>query len=214
MEVEERDGGEGQLPEVAPAPRARGGRRRWLFLIVVALVTCGLDQASKEWANSTLQFEPGRTIQVVEGYAAFSYVRNPGAAWGFLARADASFRLPFFITVTSVAMVFMLYIFIRLEPNQRLLMVALSLILGGALGNFVDRVRFNYVVDFILLHYQMRFRWPTFNIADVAITVGVVLMLGEMLLGPWFQRRREAEVPAAAAAPSEVEGGPDPEEQI
>ena len=160
--------------------------KRWLLLLVIALVWVLLDQASKAWAHGTLQYLPGRVIHLVDGFAAFSYVRNPGAAWGFLSSADSAFRLPFFIVVTSVAMIFMLYIFIRLEPGQWLLMLALSCILGGAIGNFIDRIRFNYVIDFILLHYQMRWRWPTFNVADVAITVGVTLMLGEMILGPLF----------------------------
>ncbi len=183
-------------------------RRRWILLLVIAVVSVALDQGTKQWANEVLQFEPGRMITVVDGYAAFRYVRNPGAAWGFLSSADASFRLPFFIVVTSLAMVFMLYIFIRLEPDQTLLMVALSLILGGALGNFIDRVRFNEVVDFILLHYQMRLRWPTFNVADIAISVGVGMMLLEMVLGPYLQRRREAalaEEPAARPGPGAEE---------
>ena len=181
-------------------------RSRWLLLLVVATVWVILDQVTKAWAHGTLQHMPGRVMHLVDGFFALSYVRNPGAAWGFLASADGSFRLPFFITVTSVAMVFMLYIFVRLEPGQWLLMLALSSILGGALGNFIDRVRFNYVIDFILMHVQMRWRWPTFNVADVAISVGVALMLGEMIFGPMLARR-------AGGAEADPQPRPEPEQE-
>lgn len=230
MDTEPQDSGEpGVLPEETPprpVDRRRWGlllvvaligpwpadRRRWVLLLVIALTVCGLDQASKAWADSTLFETPGRTIQLVEGYAAFSYVRNPGAAWGLLSGASDAFRFPFFVAMTSLAMAFMLYIFIRLEPDQRWLMVALALILGGAMGNFIDRVRFNYVIDFILLHYQMRFRWPTFNVADVGITAGVIMMLGEMLLGPWLLRRRMRTAGLAPAPAAEPLPRPDVEE--
>jgi len=188
-------------------------RNRWLMLAIIAPVWVVLDQVSKAWAQGTLQHLPGRVIHLVDGFFAFSYVRNPGAAWGFLSTADGSFRLPFFITVTLVAMVFMLYIFIRLEPGQWLLMLALSSILGGALGNFIDRVRFNYVIDFILVHVQMRWRWPTFNVADVAISVGVTLMLGEMIFGPMLARRTAAAAANRAAVSADPELPTEPDRE-
>jgi signal peptidase II len=184
-----------ERPSPPAAKRSRG--TKWLVLLLIAVGVIAADQATKHWAQQELQLEPGRRIQLIEGYLSFSYVRNPGAAWGFLARSNASFRRPFFIGISLVAMLFILYLFIRLEPGQRLLLVALSLVMGGAIGNFIDRVRFNYVVDFIDFHIKQKFKWPTFNVADVAITIGVALLFAEMFIVPVLQRRkahREAEM--------------------
>lgn len=175
-----------------PAPPRQPWPGKWIALAVVVVIAVGLDQWSKHWAESDLQLRPGRRVTLVEGYLALSYVRNPGAAWGFLARARDTFRRPFFVGISVVAMVFILYLFVRLERGQRLMMMALSLVMGGAVGNFVDRLRFNYVIDFIDFHIQRRFKWPTFNVADIAITVGVVLLFLEMFVMPRLRRGRTA----------------------
>jgi signal peptidase II len=164
---------------------------KWAVLLLVTLVSAGLDQWTKHWAHTQLRFQPGGRITIVENYMAFSYVRNPGAAWGFLARADESFRKPFFTIINLLAMAFILYIHSRLEPKQRLLLFALSLVMSGAVGNFIDRLRFNYVVDFIKVHLRDRFEWPTFNVADIAITVGVILLFAEMFISPYLERKRQ-----------------------
>jgi signal peptidase II len=177
-------------PEPPPPAAKRSWGIKWLVLLLIVLAVVAADQATKHWAQQDLQFKPGRRVQLIEGYLSFSYVRNPGAAWGFLARSSASFRRPFFIGISLVAMLFILYLFIRLEPGQRLLLLALSLVMGGAIGNFIDRVRFNYVVDFIDFHIRQKFKWPTFNVADVAITIGVVFLFAEMFIVPVLQRRR------------------------
>ena len=83
-----------------------------------------------------------------------------------------------------------------MEPGQRLMKWALPLVLGGAIGNLADRVRLGYVVDFIHAHWRMRFHWPTFNVADIAITVGIGLMVLEYILGP------KKTVPTAPLAPT------------
>jgi signal peptidase II len=190
-------GGEPVADAQAPAPpapvdaaRARAFRRRaWIVLAAVVALVTALDQLSKHWAHTTLRFEHGGRIAVVDGYLDLAYVRNPGAAWGFLARARESFRQPFFLGISLVAMLFILYLHLRLEPGQHLLLVALSLVMSGALGNFIDRLRLRYVIDFIELHLQHRHKWPTFNVADAAITVGVVLLFAEMFLGAAGRRR-------------------------
>lgn len=185
----------------AQAGAARAfARTKWVVLLAVVLVVVAADQLTKHWAHEELQRQPGGRITVIEGYAAFAYIRNPGAAWGFLARAKESFRQPFFLSISVLAMLFILYIHWRLEPGQLLLLVALSLVMGGAIGNFIDRLRFNFVVDFIKVHYRHRYEWPTFNVADIAITVGVILLFAEMLLGPYLRRRR---LRAAAVDPGE-----------
>jgi signal peptidase II len=179
----------------------RAFRRRACFVLaVVVILVLGLDQWSKHWAHTTLRFEHAGRLSLVDGYLDLAYVRNPGAAWGFLARTEESFRQPFFIGISLVAMLFILYLFLRLEPGQRLLLYALALVMGGAVGNFVDRLRFRYVIDFIELHLRHRHRWPTFNVADMAITIGVLLLFAEMFLGSAWRRRRAG---AAEPPPSE-----------
>jgi len=124
----------------------------------------------------------GRIVAVVDSFFHFRYVENPGAAWGFLQGSAEWFRTPFFLTVSVAAMAFILTYFRKTLPSQGLLRVALALVFGGALGNFVDRVRFGYVVDFIDWHWYDRFTWPTFNIADAGISIGVGLLVLDMLV--------------------------------
>jgi len=177
-------------PTVSPEAARAFARAKWIVLLAVTLAVVGLDQWSKHWAQGPLRDQHAGRLTVIEGYLDFAYVRNPGAAWGFLARSPESFRQPFFVVISLAAMLFILYIHWRLEPGQRALLLALSLVLGGAVGNFIDRVRFRYVVDFIEAHLRFRYKWPTFNVADIAITLGVMLLVGEMLFGPWWRRRR------------------------
>jgi signal peptidase II len=160
-------------------------------------------QVKEVGGTSTLRFRyrsPGRTVKVVESFFHFRYVENPGAAWGFLAEADDAFRGPFFMAISVAAVIFVLWVFRRVQPRQRLLPASLALVLGGAIGNLIDRVRFGRVVDFIDWHYQDRFRWPTFNVADAAITVGVVLLVLDAILA-WTRERRAKRKGAEGAAP-------------
>ncbi len=128
-----------------------------------------------------------REVVVVPGFWNHIYVQNFGAAWGILSQRGESFRRPFFLIVSIIAVVVVMWIFRGLKSNQRVMMTALSLIVGGAIGNFIDRVRFGYVIDFIDWYVTMggeEKHWPTFNIADVAISVGVALMALEILFTP------------------------------
>ncbi len=124
-----------------------------------------------------------RSVTVVDGYWEFEYTVNPGAAFGLLSDTDSPYRMPFFIVVSLLAVVVIVYLLRGVHPDQTLLIVALSLIGTGAVGNFIDRVRFGHVIDFIVWKYTDQFRWPTFNLADAFITVGVVLMLFEIFFG-------------------------------
>jgi lipoprotein signal peptidase len=155
----------------------------WAIIGALVLAIALVDQLSKHWADTEL-IEAGGQISLLRRpplLLALTYVRNPGAAWGLLASADESFRQPFFLIVSLVAVGFIFYLYRRLEPSQRLARVALALVMGGAIGNFIDRLRFSYVIDFIDVRYGT-FRWPTFNIADAAITLGVAMLLLDMFL--------------------------------
>lgn len=121
---------------------------------------------------------------VLENYWHFRYVENPGAAWGILASQPENVRRPFFHLVSLVALGFVLYMYARLGPGQNRMRWALALVMGGALGNFLDRLVRGYVIDFIDWHWrnQPGMHWPTFNVADAAICVGVGLLILDSLL--------------------------------
>src|SRR6185436_6601841 len=116
------------------------------------------------------------TIEVVDGMWNWRYVENKGAAWGLLAGASEAVRIPFFILVSLGAIAFIISFFRKLPETQLLLIVSLSLVFGGAIGNFMDRLHLSYVIDFIDWHAGPN-HWPTFNFADSAITTGVALLV-------------------------------------
>ncbi len=122
-------------------------------------------------------------VPVVEGLWNYRYVENPGAAFGFLASSDSWLRTPFFLTVTAVALVFIISMFRQSTLEQKLLRLSLGMIFGGAIGNLIDRGRLGYVIDFIDWHWYDAYTWPTFNIADSAISIGVCFLVLEMIKG-------------------------------
>ena len=122
-----------------------------------------------------------RDVVIIDGFWDFQYTRNPGAAFGLFASADESFREPFFIIVSLLAVAIILGLLRGVPIRQQLLFWGLTLIAAGALGNFIDRVQFGYVIDFIVWKYTDDYRWPTFNVADALICAGVGLMVVEMI---------------------------------
>lgn len=151
-----------------------------IFALTAGMVLL-LDQLSKWYVIST--FTLGQSRRVIEHFFHFTYVRNPGAAFGIL--ADNQLRLPFFIGISIVAVIGILWYLRRTEdkPWQQL---ALGLVFGGAIGNLIDRVRFQEVIDFIDVHWY-NYHWPAFNLADSAICVGV----GILLLCSWREEGRK-----------------------
>ncbi len=141
-----------------------------------------------------------RTIEVHPDYFHFRYTRNPGAAFSFLAGAGKSFRQPFFIIVSLAALVAIMLMYRKLESDQKLMMVSLSMIVGGALGNLIDRIAYGWVIDFIDWHYYREYTWPTFNIADVFITVGVSLMAFNLVLDTFRANKEDKEESAQPVA--------------
>jgi signal peptidase II len=137
---------------------------------------------------------------VLEDYWHFRYVENPGAAWGLFGNLPEGARQTFFHVVSLAALAFILSMYWKLEPGQRMVQLALALVTGGALGNYVDRLLRGYVIDFIDWHWrnQPGMRWPTFNVADAAICVGVALML----LDSFRVRRPAAEATPLAQSPN------------
>jgi len=142
-----------------------------LYLMLAAVIII-LDQLSKFWVLQNLDLHQSFPILPV-----FSIVhaRNYGAAFGILNDAGGWQTLFFSVVALGVSIVLLIWLK-RVAATDRQLSLALALVLGGAIGNLIDRLQFDYVVDFLLLHYQ-GWQFPAFNIADSAITVGAILLL-------------------------------------
>ncbi|WP_446809117.1 signal peptidase II [Methylomonas sp. 2BW1-5-20] len=144
---------------------------KWLWISAVTLV---LDQASKLAVDGNMQlFE---SIPLIP-YFNLTYVHNTGAAFSFLAQAGGWQRWLFAGLAVVMCSIIAVWLY-RLQKHETLMAVALSLVLGGAIGNLIDRVAYGYVIDFLDVYYQ-DWHWPAFNIADSAICIGVGLMLLE-----------------------------------
>lgn len=181
--------------EPAPAASPAGYRAPLVFLIVVAAIALVLDVGSKLWAEGALE---GGDIVVIDGLMHFDLAHNPGGAFGLLGRRSLLERRIFFVGISIAAVIFIFALYRKLEERQTALRWALPLVLGGALGNLFDRIRYGYVIDFIDVFAKIDGRtkhWPTFNIADIWIVVGVGLMAIDM-----FTTKSPAKPSARAAA--------------
>jgi signal peptidase II len=154
-------------------------RTNWIFLGVVAAVMV-LDQATKLWIDAAMPLHA--SFPVLDGFFNITYVRNPGAAFGFLAGAPLLFRSLFFVAVTAAAIALILYYLYKNPSRSPLLTLALAFILSGALGNLIDRVRYGEVIDF-LDFYLGQVHWPAFNVADTAICIGAALLFLDLVGG-------------------------------
>lgn len=153
--------------------------RKPLYLTLFGAGTVILDQITKILIQRN--FELHESVVILDGFFSFTYILNPGAAFGFFADQSATFRAIFFLTVSAIALT-MLIIFFRQTPeDDRLGLMAISLLFGGAIGNLIDRIRLGEVVDFLDV-YVGRYHWPAFNVADSAITVGISLLMIHLLL--------------------------------
>jgi len=151
-------------------------KKHGVFFITLLLVV-GLDQISKIYISSVMSLHA--SYPVIDGFFNITYVRNPGAAFGLFANATPMFRSLFLIVVSAAAIVMILWFLAKNKSAGMFLTFALSLILGGAVGNLLDRIRFGDVVDF-LDFYIASCHWPAFNLADSAISVGAVLLIMEL----------------------------------
>jgi signal peptidase II len=157
--------------QAAPADTTK--LSRWLLLAAVLIV---LDQLTKLYFDASLRY--GQRIAVLPFFD-FTLLYNPGAAFSFLAQADGWQRW-FFTVLGLCASAFILGMMHKSRSNKRL-MLALTLILGGALGNVIDRIAYGHVVDFLLFYWKDWY-YPAFNIADTCITLGAILLILDELL--------------------------------
>jgi len=203
------------FPAPAPLPGTLGERPSFIFFGIVASVSLLADVVSKAWAQLELsartQSDP--SIVLIKNHLTFTLALNRGGAWGLMSDAKEAIRHPFFFLVSALAIAFIISLYGRLAPGQRALKWGLPLVFGGALGNFSDRLVRSGVIDFIDYRadwiqamnglvarvypaWAVTDHWPTFNVADISICIGVGLMAVDM-----FTSKRGA-ARAAAASPS------------
>lgn len=182
-----------------PALEEFGDRPTFVFFGIVAAISLIADVLSKAWAEIVLSARPfdEPSIVVIKKHLSFSIAYNKGGAWGLLQDAPESVRRPFFFAVSVLAVLFIVSLYSKLGKNQRALTWGLPLVLGGALGNLSDRVTRSSVIDFIdyradwvlsmnrliakaVPRWGLTDHWPTFNVADIAICIGVGLMAVDM----------------------------------
>ena len=161
-----------------------------VFVGAVSGTIVVLDQITKWMVRNELPLHDG--LPVIPGFFSIIHAANPGGAFSLFADAHDGIRLPFFFTAAALALTFLIY-FVRQIPNdQRLLIFALASVLGGAVGNLIDRVLFGQVTDFLLVYYN-GWVWPAFNVADSFISIGVTILVAHSIFG------RELDEPRPAA---------------
>ena len=208
-------------PSPAPAapPPLQASRPTVVFFGVVAAASLIADIASKAWAEVVLSRRTvsDPSIVLIPDHLSFTLAYNPGGAWGLLTGASEAVRRPFFLAVSVLAILFIVSLYGKLAPQQKALKWGLPLVLGGALGNLSDRITRSKVIDFI--DYKAKWvesmnrgvaklvdgwgitdHWPTFNVADIAICIGVALMGVDMITSR--RGNPSAAQPATALAPS------------
>lgn len=179
-----------------------------VFLVIVTVISAAADLVSKGWAKamfSGVDKTKPRSMTVIANHFDFIYTLNPGGAWSFLRGLPENLRRPFFLFVSSAAIVFIISVYRRLHPEQWAMRWGLPLALGGAVGNLVDRIRYGSVIDFIdmyTIYKGQEKHWPTYNVADIAIVVGVLLMALDTFLGRRTRPHHAEPTPPTNDAPT------------
>ena len=172
-------------------------KRHVPYLLLMAAVVL-LDQGTKALVARSLDLH--EYVPIVDGFLSLSHVRNRGAAFGLLSDWDVPYQSVVLAVLSCLALGAIAFYFLRLPATARLPRLALALVLGGAAGNLVDRARLGYVVDFVHAYWR-RYQWPDFNVADSAITIGVALLVLDILRSPespaGVPRRIDAAEPTA-----------------
>lgn len=158
--------------------------RRWTIFCSIAIVGLFADQVTKLYIDRSMQLF--QSLPIIDGLFNITYVRNRGAAFSFL--SHASWRLPFFISISAIAAVVIVIAFNRLRNDQQLAQVSLAMIFSGAVGNLIDRIRQGEVIDFLDVYWRAH-HWPAFNVADSLICVGVAMLALDMLGEEQRQKR-------------------------
>ena len=162
-------------------------RNRYYLLALSVFI---LDHFTKWLVRSRMELH--EAIELIPGFARISYVRNSGVAFGLFADIQSVWKPYILASMAVIAVVVILMYSARMPSNRVLLQLALAITLGGILGNFTDRIMHGFVVDFIELHIKEVFHWPTFNVADSAITIGIALLLVDTVKHPEVEETETA----------------------
>ena len=173
------------------------GRSAYLW---IAGVIVALDQVTKALVDDFMTLHESRTI--VEGLFRLTYVQNRGAAFGILSEAGLPYQSLMFSVVSLLALLAIALYAWRMPVQSRLPQTALALVMGGAIGNLLDRARLGYVIDYMDVYWGAH-HWPAFNVADSAITVGVALLVLDILRNPEMDESPKAEIAASPAGHAE-----------
>ncbi len=166
---------------------------RYGLLAVIALSVIVADQITKLWIMQSMRLH--ESIPVVPNLFSLTYIRNPGAAFGLLAGSSNAFRTVFFGVTSLFALALLSTILVRLPERDWVGQLSIAGILGGAIGNLIDRLRFGEVIDFLDVYLES-YHWPAFNVADSAISVGVVCLIIHFAF-----EQKEPVLPAAEPPP-------------
>jgi len=150
-------------------------RPRISVAFMLFVLSIALDQATKYFVKT--HFRLYERVVVIPDFFNVMYVSNKGTAFGFF----NNFGPRYLFVISIVALLVMIAVYMKHGLKSAEIAYGLAMIVGGALGNISDRVRFGYVMDFIDVHYRNKFVWPTFNFADVVICIGVALLLFGLL---------------------------------
>ena len=157
-----------------------GMKRKYWVLLVFCIGILLLDQWTKSMVVQKLPLY--QRVEVVQGFFNLTHVRNTGGAFGVFGGEKGGLGSILFVVVSLVAIGAIIFLFLKIKENERILALSFSLILSGAVGNLIDRLRYGEVVDFLDFHL-FTYHWPAFNVADSAICIGIGLMALELLKG-------------------------------
>jgi len=149
--------------------------KKYLGVILIAVAVIAFDQGSKIWIDNALPRH--QQIEVLPQFLNIVHVRNPGVAFGLLQNIPESYRATLLAATTLLALVLLVFLLTQTQASQRLERWSLALIMGGAVGNLIDRIRLGEVIDFIDAHWADTYHWPAFNVADSCISTGITCMV-------------------------------------
>jgi len=175
--------------------------RKYLYFLATFAITLPIDQWTKDWIVD--RFAYGEMLVVIPDFFNLTHVRNPGGAFSLLTSLPDFWRQGFFLGTGAFAIILLLVFLRRLVPEERLSAIAIGAVLGGAIGNLTDRVRYGEVIDFLDFRLFGGYIWPTFNMADCWIVCGVAILM----LDVFFEREPAGESDEAAPAASEDHAG-------
>ena len=158
---------------------------KYIIFLTVSFAIVALDQATKLIIHT--QFNLGEKKVIIPGFFNLTYVKNQGGVFGLFSQSNDVIRLVLFLILPVLAFVLLVSIIHKLHISQKYQLLAFSSIFGGALGNYIDRIHFGYVVDFLDFHFK-GFVWPAFNVGDICIVVGVC---SAMLIIYMTERKQE-----------------------